>query len=112
MKRLAITAVLASTIAVSGCATNPSGYNDPYYGNNNRGVSRTATGAAVGAVVGAGVGAVVPGVSPITGAIAGGIAGAVLGNVIRGRQYYRDTRGSCYYVDQYGRPIYDYNTRC
>ena len=32
--------------------------------------------------------------------------------VIKGRQYYRDTRGYCYYVDQYGNPIYDYNVRC
>ncbi len=110
MKRLAITAALATTIAVSGCATSPRGYNDPYYGN--RTANRTVGGAAVGAAVGAGLGAVVGGVSPIQGAIAGGIAGAVLGNVIKGRQYYRDTRGACYYVDQYGRPIYDYNTRC
>jgi len=110
MKRLAITAALATTIAVSGCATSPGGYNDPYYGN--RTTNRTVGGAAVGAAVGAGLGAVVGGVSPIEGAIAGGIAGAVLGNVIKGRQYYRDTRGACYYVDQYGRPIYDYNTRC
>ncbi len=36
----------------------------------------------------------------------------VLGAVVKGRQYYRDTRGYCYYVDQNGRPIYDYNTRC
>jgi hypothetical protein len=35
-----------------------------------------------------------------------------LGAVINNRQYYRDTRGYCYYVDQYGNPIYDYNTRC
>ncbi|MEO5972387.1 MAG: hypothetical protein ABIP91_03380 [Sphingomicrobium sp.] len=108
MKRFAITAALAGSIAVSGCATN--GYNDPYYGS--RQTNRTAAGAVIGAAVGAGVGAVVPGVSPVTGAIAGGIAGAVLGNVIKGRQYYRDTRGYCHYVDQYGRPIYDYNTRC
>ena len=110
MNRLALSAALATSIAVTGCATNPYGYNDPYYGN--RSANRTLGGAAVGAAVGAGVGAVVPGVSPVTGAIAGGIAGAVLGNVIKGRQYYRDTRGACYYVDQYGRPIYDYNTRC
>ena len=54
----------------------------------------------------------VPGVSAVEGAVAGGIAGAVLGAVVNGRQYYRDTRGSCYYVDQYGRPVYDYNVRC
>ena len=56
--------------------------------------------------------AVVDGVSPVQGAVAGAILGGVLGAVINNRQYYRDTRGYCYYVDQYGRPIYDYNTRC
>ena len=110
MKKLGLSAALAASIAVTGCATNPYGYNDPYYGNS--GTNRTATGAAVGAGVGAAVGAIVPGVSTVEGAIAGGIAGAVLGSVIKGRQYYRDTRGACYYVDQYGRPIYDYNVRC
>ena len=29
-----------------------------------------------------------------------------------GRQYYRDTRGYCYYVDQYGQPHYSYDVRC
>jgi hypothetical protein len=57
-------------------------------------------------------GAVLPGVSPIGGAVAGAVLGGVLGAVVNGRQYYRDTRGYCYYVDQYGRPVYDYNTRC
>ena len=112
MKRLAITAALVGSIAVSGCATNPYGYNDPYYGNNTGTAGRTAQGGIAGAAVGAAIGAVVPGVSPIEGAIAGGIAGAVLGNVVGGRQYYRDTRGYCYYVDQYGRPVYNYNVRC
>ncbi len=105
MRNLALTVAVASLLPLSACATN-----DPYA--NERTVNRTATGAAVGAVGGAVLGAVIPGVSPITGAIAGGIAGAVLGNVIRGRQYYRDTRGYCYYVDRNGNPIYDYNTRC
>ena len=58
------------------------------------------------------VGAVVPGVNPVTGAGVGAVLGGVAGAVIKGRQYYRDTRGYCYYVDQYGNPIYDYNTRC
>ena len=114
MKKLAMTAALAGSLAVAGCApSNPYGYNDPYYGNpNNSSVDRTAQGAIAGAAVGAGIGAVVGGVSPVEGAIAGGIAGAVLGNVIGGRQYYRDTRGYCYYVDQYGRPVYNNNVRC
>jgi len=45
-----------------------------------------------------------------TGLIIG--AGAVLGAVVNGKQYYRDTYNRCYYVDQYGRPIYDNNVRC
>jgi uncharacterized protein YcfJ len=109
-KYLGITAALAASVAVTGCATNPYGYNDPYY--NNQQVGRAATGAAAGAVGGAIAGAVIPGVSTTEGALAGAVLGGVLGAVIKGRQYYRDTRGYCYYVDQYGRPIYDYNTRC
>ena len=112
MKRLGLTAAIAASVAVTGCATtNPYGYNDPYYGRNAD-AGRAATGAAVGAGVGAIAGAVLPGVKPLTGAIAGGIAGAVLGSVIKGKQYYRDTNGYCYYVDQYGRPVYNYNVRC
>ena len=68
--------------------------------------------AAAGAVGGAIAGKVIPGVSTTEGAVAGAVLGGVLGAVINGRQYYRDTRGYCYYVDQYGRPIYDYNARC
>ena len=115
MKRLAITGALAASIAVSGCATNPYGYgyNDPYYnGGQSSQAGRAATGAAAGAVAGGVLGAVVPGVSTVEGAVAGAVLGGVLGAVVKGRQYYRDTRGYCYYVDQYGNPIYDYNTRC
>ena len=96
-------------IPLSACST----YNDPYYsGGGQSQAGRAATGAAVGAVAGAALGAVVPGVSTVEGAIAGGIAGAVLGAVVNGRQYYRDTRGYCYYVDRNGQPIYDNTTRC
>ncbi|HET7817360.1 MAG TPA: hypothetical protein VFK58_07255 [Sphingomicrobium sp.] len=109
MKKLALTAALAASIGVSGCATNPYGYNDPYAAEQQR---RAATGAAAGAVGGAVLGAVVPGVSTVQGAVAGAVLGGVLASVIKGRQYYRDTRGYCYYVDQYGRPVYDYNVRC
>ena len=110
MNKVGLSAALAASIAVTGCATNPYGYNDPYARNQN--VGRTATGAAAGAVAGGVLGAIIPGVSTVEGAIAGGVAGAVLGSVIRGKQYYRDTRGYCYSVDQYGRPVYDYNVRC
>jgi uncharacterized protein YcfJ len=110
-KYLGLTAAVAASIGVTGCATNPygAGYQDPYAAEQQR---RAATGAAAGGVAGAVLGAVVPGVSTTQGAIAGAVLGGVLGAVVNGRQYYRDTRGYCYYVDQYGRPIYDYNTRC
>jgi uncharacterized membrane protein len=110
-KYLGFTAALAASVAVSGCATNPYGYNNDPYANNQQ-AGRVATGAAGGAVAGAVAGAVIPGLSTTEGAIAGAVLGGVLGAVVKGRQYYRDTRGYCYYVDQYGRPIYDYNTRC
>ena len=107
MKKLVLMTVAAGMLPLSACAT----YNDPYRTNNSQ-ATRAATGAAVGAGVGAVAGAVIPGVSTVEGAIAGGIAGAVLGAVINNRQYYRATNNYCYYVDQYGRPVYDYNVRC
>jgi len=121
MRKLGLAAALAATVTVSGCATTPNQYGyDPYYGNNgyyqpgygNTQVGRAATGAAIGAVGGAIAGAVIPGVSTGTGALAGAVLGGVLGATVNGRQYYRDTRGYCYYVDQYGQPHYDYSTRC
>ena len=116
MKRVAIAAALAS-VSLAGCATYPNQYGyDPYYnqgyGNPNNQAGNAVAGAAVGAVGGAIAGSVIPGVSTTEGAIAGAVLGGVLGAVVNNRQYYRDTRGYCYYVDQYGRPIYDYNTRC
>ena len=117
MKKFGLAAALAASVAVTGCATNPNQYGyDPYYQNqgygNNGQAGRTAAGAAVGAVGGAIAGAIIPGVSTTTGAIAGAVLGGVLGATVNGRQYYRDTRGYCYYVDQAGQPHYDYNTRC
>jgi len=124
MRKIGLAAVVADSVATTGCATyGNGGYGyDPYYNNNgyyqNQGYTydsqgrRIATGAAVGAVGGAVAGAVLPGVSTVGGAVAGAILGGVLGAVIKGRQYYRDTRGYCYYVDQYGQPHYDYNVRC
>ena len=82
------------------------------HADGTRSVNKTAVGAGVGAVAGGVIGAVVPGVSTVGGAVAGGIAGAVLGAVINNRQYYRDTRGYCYYVDRNGQPIYDNSVRC
>ena len=121
MRKFGLAAALAATVAVSGCATYPNQYGyDPYYGNGayNNGYTydsqgrRIATGAVGGAVAGGIAGAVIPGVSVGQGALAGAVLGGILGATINGRQYYRDTRGYCYYVDQYGQPHYDYNTRC
>ncbi len=114
MKKFFLTAAVASMLPLSACATNPYGYNDGYndpYRSNSQG-SRAATGGVAGAVLGGVAGAIIPGVSTVEGAIAGGIVGAVLGAVVNNRQYYRDTQGYCYYVDQYGRPMYDRNVRC
>jgi hypothetical protein len=116
MKKFALSAALAGSLAIAGCATHPYGHHDPYYGYGHHQQSdqagQAAAGAAVGALGGAAVGAIVPGVSPVGGAVAGAVLGGVLGAVINNRQYYRDTRGYCYWVDQYGRPHYDYNVRC
>jgi hypothetical protein len=135
MRKIGLAAVVAGSMAAAGCATYPNqygydpyGYNNGYYGQNgsyNNGYNngnngyyydsqgrRIATGAAIGAAGGAVAGAILPGVSPVGGAVAGAILGGVLGATVNGRQYYRDTRGYCYYVDQYGQPRYEYNTRC
>ena len=118
MRKIGLAVVAAGSLAAAGCATYPNQYGyDPYYNNGYYGqptgqAGRVATGAAVGALGGAAVGAVVPGVSPVQGAVAGAILGGVLGATVNGRQYYRDTRGYCYYVDQYGQPHYSYDIRC
>src|SRR6476646_3814043 len=128
MRKLGLAAALAASVAVTGCATYPNQdgydpyYGSPYYGGNgyygqspyygNQKAANVATGAAIGAVGGAIAGKALPGVSTGAGAIAGAILGGVLGATVNGRQYYRDTRGYCYYVDQYGQPHYSYDIRC
>ena len=113
MNKTMLGAILAGGLSLSACATN-----DPYgYGYDSRpyprdAAGRAVTGAVVGGAVGAAVGAVVPGVSVGTGALAGAAIGGVAGAVSGGHQWYRDTRGYCYYVDGNGNPVYDYNTRC
>lgn len=126
MKKILAAALAAASVSVAGRATYPNqygydpyGYNNGYYGNGygqpyggNSQAGNVVGGAAIGAATGAVAGAVLPGLKPGTGAIAGAILGGVLGATINGRQYYRDTRGYCYYVDQYGQPHYSYNIRC
>jgi hypothetical protein len=103
MQRLLVSAAAAASLAVSGCATTPA------YDHT---VATAATGAAIGAGAGAVAGSVLPGLGTGTGAIAGAVLGGALGAVVGGRQYYRDTRGYCYYVDRYGQPHYNYSVRC
>src|SRR5262245_3571591 len=129
MRKIGLAAVVGGSIAAAGCTTYPQyGYGyDPYYNNGypngyyNNGyygppqrsqAGNVVGGAAIGAATGAMAGAVLPGLRPGTGAVAGAILGGVLGATINGRQYYRDTRGYCYYVDQYGQPHYSYDIRC
>lgn len=120
MRKLGLAVVAAGSLAAAGCATYPNQYGyDPYYNNGyNNGYTtdsqgrRVATGAAIGGAAGAVAGAILPGVSPVGGAVAGAVLGGVLGAVVNNRQYYRDTRGYCYYVDQYGQPHYSYDVRC
>jgi hypothetical protein len=70
-----------------------------------------AAGAAVGALAGSAMGDTIGGAG--IGAIAGGGIGALTpGTVFQGRQYYRDTRGYCYYIDRSGQPQYDGTVRC
>jgi hypothetical protein len=98
MKRLLISAAAVSSLALGGCTTHQA--------------ATTATGAALGAGAGAVAGAVLPGLGTATGAVAGAVLGGAAGAIIGGRQYYRETRGYCYYVDRYGQPHYAYNVRC
>ena len=104
------TLIAASAISLSACATSP------YGASKDNALNRTLVGAAAGAALGGAVGAAAGG-----GAFEGAAAGAVLGGVVggvsksvlpQGRKLYRDTRGYCYYVDEQGRTVYDYNARC
>jgi uncharacterized protein YcfJ len=103
MKRLLISAAAASSLALSGCASDP--YRDHV-------VASGATGAVIGAGAGAIAGSVLPGIGTGAGAAVGAVLGGTIGAVIGDRQYYRDTRGYCYYVDRNGQPRYNYNVRC
>jgi hypothetical protein len=103
MKHLLTCAAVASSLALGGCAT------DPAYDHQ---IASTATGAVIGAGAGAIAGSVLPGIGTGAGAAVGGVLGGMVGAIIGGHQYYRDTRGYCYYVDQHGQPHYNYNVRC
>jgi len=105
-RRLLISIPLAVTLCA--CATNP-------YGSPPNAATRTVYGAAAGTLVGALVGSAMG--DAVSGAAAGAVAGGALGatvpgTIFQGRQYYRDTRGYCYYIDQTGQPQYDGTVNC
>jgi uncharacterized protein YcfJ len=72
--------------------------------------SQTGDGALIGAGAGALLGQAVGGNTGATlaGAALGGLAGAAIGNneEKKNRQYYRDSRGSTYYIGKDGRRYY------
>jgi uncharacterized protein YcfJ len=102
-------AVLPLAIMLCSCATDPYGA-PPNAGK--RAIYGAAAGAAIGALAGSALGSD-PMSGAAFGAIAGGAAGAAVpGTIFQGRQYYRDTRGFCYYIDRNGQPQYDGSVRC
>jgi membrane associated rhomboid family serine protease len=103
MKRLLILAAATSSLALGGCTSDP--YRDHV-------VASGATGAVIGAGAGAVAGSVIPGIGTAGGAAVGGVLGGMVGAVIGDRQYYRDTRGYCYYVDPHGQLHYNYRVKC
>lgn len=101
MKKIVLCILVAPLI--SGCATDPFGRKTVE--------SRTTTGVLAGAAVGAAAGKAI-GLDPVSGAalgmVVGGAAGyALKGPIIRKRQYYKDTRGYCYYFGSDGVARYD-----
>jgi outer membrane lipoprotein SlyB len=125
-KSLILGSILFAGLSLGACTTYDRYGYDRYgsrydrYGDDNT-AERAATGAAIGAATGAGVGAVVGGVSPVEGAVAGAVAGGLIGAATadndrrtygREMRWYRDGRGYCYYINDRGDRIYDYNVRC
>ena len=108
MKQTVLTA-LPLAIALCSCATGP-------YGEGPNAGTRAMYGAGIGAAVGALAGGAL-GSDAFSGAAVGALAGGAIGaavprDVIHGRQYYRDTRGYCYYIDANGQPQYDGTVSC
>ena len=80
MKKQIFAAVLAGSVAVSGCATNR--YADSEYTtSSDETLEGAGTGAVVGGAVGAGVGAVVGGINPLAGALIGAAVGGIAGAI-------------------------------
>lgn len=103
MRRTLIAASLMLAIPAGGCTTDNAG---------ERTLGGAALGAAAGGAIGAATGAGVL-TGAVTGAVVGGAIGALVkGPILDGRQYYRDSRGYCYYVGPDGQPVYSPEARC
>ncbi len=103
-----IPALPAAALLLAGCATDSYGKRDV----GTRTMVGVLAGGSVGAVVAPAVGAnAIVGVA--AGMVAGGAAGALIkGRTVHGRQYYRDTRGYCYYITASGKPKYNSSVNC
>ena len=106
MKQLKTSAALAAVLSLGACTT----------ANGGTAVNRTLIGSGVGAAIGAVIGHAAGG-DAFGGAAAGAIAGGAAGAMMKPRseeptQWYRDSRGYCYYIDQHGRPVYDETVNC
>jgi hypothetical protein len=104
----ALLPVFVTAFLLTACATDPYGHSRV----ENRATMGVLIGGALGALLGSAAG-----MSPVAGAaagmVAGGAAGVLIkGPVVNGRQYYRDSRGYCYYVDAAGHPTYDPLVKC
>ena len=107
--KVSFLSALPLALALSACATNS-------YGEGPNAGKRAIYGAGAGAAIGALAGAAIGG-DAVSGAAIGAVAGGTIGaaispSVVTGRQYYRDTRGYCYYIDRDGQPQYDGTVRC
>ena len=100
---------IASASMLAACS------HDPFRkgpGIETRTMVGVGAGAAIGAVAGPSVG-----VDPVTGAAAGAVVGGAVGALVKGpnikrRQYYKDTRGYCYYVDARGKTKHAPKIKC
>ena len=106
--RQALLGMFAAVPLLSGCAHDA-------YGRSSID-SRTQIGVLAGGALGALAGHAV-GTNAVAGALVGAVAGGAIGAAVKGpvrhgRQYYKDSRGYCYYVDPSGQPVYDPAVSC
>lgn len=100
--KASILTTLPFAIALCSCANT--------LGSGPNTVKRTVVGAGAGAAVGAAAGGVN---GAALGALAGGTLGALVpASTFEGRQYYKDSRGYCYYIDRKGKPHYTHKVNC